>query len=116
MVNFSMPCNVKKCTLRYKCLVKLAKVPIQDFLRQTAKTLIRLHGFTSFTRPRGYKTFFMLNSAEHEIFSSNKYENANKLAFSYLLEKFSCSAIFSKKEFAIVSNLIFISMKNFMHS
>ena len=28
-------------------------------------------------RPRGYKTFFMLNSAEHEIFSANKYENAN---------------------------------------
>ena len=26
---------------------------------------------------RGYKTFFMLNSAEHEIFSANKYENAN---------------------------------------
>ena len=29
------------------------------------------------SRPRGYKTFFMLNSAEHEIFSANKYENAN---------------------------------------
>ena len=28
-------------------------------------------------RPRSYKTFFMLNSAEHEIFSANKYENAN---------------------------------------
>ena len=26
---------------------------------------------------RGHKTFFMLNSAEHEIFSANKYENAN---------------------------------------
>ena len=25
---------------------------------------------------RGYKTFFMLNSAEHEIFSANKCENA----------------------------------------
>ena len=31
--------------------------------------------------PRGYKTFFMLNSAEHEILSANKYENAsNSLA------------------------------------
>ena len=28
-------------------------------------------------RPRGHKTFFMLNSAEREIFSANKYENAN---------------------------------------
>ena len=27
--------------------------------------------------PRGYKTFFMLNSAEYENFSANKYENAN---------------------------------------
>ena len=59
-------------------------------------------------RPRGYKTFFMLNSAEHEIFPVNKsqvtnnckfflakhswewkifcykYENANYCAFSYL--------------------------------
>ena len=26
-------------------------------------------------RPRSYKTFFMLNSADHEIFSANKYEN-----------------------------------------
>ena len=27
--------------------------------------------------PEGYKTVFMFNSAEHEIFSANKYENAN---------------------------------------
>ena len=26
---------------------------------------------------QGYKTFFMLNSADHEIFSANKYENGN---------------------------------------
>ena len=40
----------------------------------------------------GYKTFFMLNSAEHEIFSANKYENA------------------------IVGIFIFISRENFMLS
>ena len=71
--------------------------------------------------PRGYKTFFMLNSAEHEIFSANKYENANNsqllLAFSYLLaEKISCSATFSKKEFAVFSNLWFINKTKFMLS
>ena len=33
------------------------------------------HRYT--TRPRGYKFVFMLNSAEHEIFSANRYENAN---------------------------------------
>ena len=38
-------------------------------------------------------------------------------AFSYLLaEKFLCSAVFSNKEFAIVSNLRFISRTNFMLS
>ena len=49
----------------------------------------------------------MLNSAEHENFSANKYENANK---------FSCSARFSKKELAIDSNLRIISTKSFMLS
>ena len=28
-------------------------------------------------RLQGYKKIFMLNSAEHETFSANKYENAN---------------------------------------
>ena len=38
-----------------------------------------------------------------------------KMVFSYLLaEKISCSAMFGKKEFAIVSKLIFISMKFFI--
>ena len=33
----------------------------------------------------GYKTFFVLNSAEHVIFSADQNENAKKmLAFSYL--------------------------------
>ena len=27
--------------------------------------------------PKVIKLFFMLNSAEHEVFSANKYENAN---------------------------------------
>ena len=31
------------------------------------------------TGPRGYKSFFMLNSAEHENFSANKYEHANEI-------------------------------------
>ena len=55
----------------------------------------------------------MLNSAEHEHFSANKYENANN---SLLAEQFSCSAMFNKKDLAIVSNLRFISRTNFMLS
>ena len=39
---------------------------------------------------------FLLNIAEHENFSANKYENAN---YSYLLaEKISCSAELSMKK------------------
>ena len=60
----------------------------------------------------------MLSSAAREIFPANKYENANSgWHFHFLLaEKVSCSAVFSKKEFAIVSNLRFISRTNFMLS
>ena len=29
---------------------------------------------------RGYKTFFMLNSAEHEILNVSKYKNIKKLS------------------------------------
>ena len=28
--------------------------------------------------PRGYKTFFMLNSVEHEIFNAHKYKNSRR--------------------------------------
>ena len=52
------------------------------------------------TRARGYKTFFHAQ----QVF-----------AFSYLLaEKFSCSAMYSKKEFAIINSLRFIRRTNFM--
>ena len=54
----------------------------------------------------------------HEIFSADKYVNAKKkqkkkqMVFSHLsAEKCSCSAMFSKKDFALVSNLRFISRK-----
>ena len=35
------------------------------------------HAFT-FTRPRVYKTFFMLNSTEHEMSNAHKNENTHK--------------------------------------
>ena len=31
--------------------------------------------------PRGYKTFFMLNSTEHEISNAHKNKNIKKLGF-----------------------------------
>ena len=33
------------------------------------------------TWPRGYKTFSMLNSVEHEILNAHKYININKFGF-----------------------------------
>ena len=32
--------------------------------------------------PRGYKTFFVLNSVEHEILNARKYKNIKKLGIS----------------------------------
>ena len=31
------------------------------------------------TRPRGYKTFFMLNSSEHEILNAHKYKKYQEI-------------------------------------
>ena len=42
---------------------------------QTANVLIPLQ---SYQGPEVIKPFFILNSAEHEIFSANEYESANK--------------------------------------
>ena len=36
---------------------------------------------TNVTWPRGYKTFFVLNSVEHEISNAHKYKNINKFSF-----------------------------------
>ena len=33
------------------------------------------------SRPRGYKTLFMLNSAEHEILNAHKCKNIKKFGF-----------------------------------
>ena len=60
--------------------------------------------------PEVIKSFFVLNLAKHENVSADKYEIPQYLAFSYSsAEKFSCSVMLSKKEFAIVCNLRFIS-------
>ena len=52
--------------------------------------------------PRGYKAFFMPNSAEHEIFSANKYENANKVGIF----------IFISREIFVLSYIVCLAGKN----
>ena len=62
-----------------------------------------------------YKTFFMLNSAEHEIFRANKYENTNISWHFHIYwhRKFHAQLCL---EFASLSNLRFISRTKFMLS
>ena len=50
------------------------------FLQVISQVVIMLKFIWSgnfWSRARGYKTFFMLNSTEDEIFSAHKCENAN---------------------------------------
>ena len=35
------------------------------------------------TRPRGYKTFFMLNSVQHEILNAHKYNKYQEMKFGF---------------------------------
>ena len=44
--------------------------------------------------PRGYKTFFMLNSVEHKILNAHKYKNINK--FSIFPAQISPECYFSR--------------------
>ena len=75
--------------------------------------------------PQGYKTFFMLNSAEHEMCPANKSQITNKCVFfvakhSYKLFSCStnvsmkCSLLINMKMLTILSIIIFISRENFM--
>ena len=69
--------------------------------------------------PRGYKTFlcsFQL-SMKFSLLINVKIPIKVGVFFSILLaEKFSCSSMFSKEEFAIVSNLRYIIRTNFILS
>ena len=45
------------------------------------KEKISLNYPENLTWPQGYKTFFVLNSIEHEILNAHKYKNIKKLGF-----------------------------------
>ena len=65
--------------------------------------------------PRGYKTFFLHNSAEYEIVSANKLKLPKIVRIFIFISReifISSSFMFSKIEFAIVSNLRIISKAN----
>ena len=67
---------------------------------------------------QGYKTFFMLNSAEHEILNAHKYKNINKLSiFSGSDKPRMLFSLLIKVEMpTIVGISTFMSRKKFMLS
>ena len=70
------------------------------------------------TWPRGYKTFFMLNSTEHEILNAHKYKNIKKFGFFFGSDKprMLFFPLINVKMPTIVGILTFMSRKNFMPS
>ena len=65
------PCRYKQDLQPYSTIKYSVSPAHQHSLIRTFNVLLNK------IRSRGYKTSFMLNSAEHEIVSANKYENAN---------------------------------------
>ena len=57
-------------------------------------TLAFRNGSSPEPRPRGYKTFFVLNSVEHEILNAHKYKNIKTL--SILQAQISLECYFSR--------------------
>ena len=66
--------------------------------------------------PRGYKTFFVLNSGEHEILNAHKYKNINKFGLFKAQLSLECyfSPLIHVKMPTIVGILTFMSGENFM--
>ena len=69
-------------------------------------------------RPRGYKTFFMLNSIEHEILNAYKYKNISRNSAFLGSDKprMLFFPLINVKMLTIVGILTFMSRKNFMLS
>ena len=83
------------------------------------KTVIYIENgevLTDRSRPQGYKTFFMLNSVEHEILNARKHKNIKKFGSFSAQISLECyfSPLINVKMPTIVGILTFMSRKNFM--
>ena len=94
-------------------LAPMSKRFLNYFPENAITFILTMYNINNEIRPRGYKTFFMLNSAEHELFSANKYENANNSwhFHIYLQRNFYAQLCLARKNLQMS-----ISMKNFMLS
>ena len=52
------------------------------------------HYYNPYSRPRGYKTFLVLNSVEHEILNAHKFKNIKK--FGLFKAQLSIGCYFSR--------------------
>ena len=50
-----------------------APISVLPFIFRTQTDISANDCFSKYTGPRGYKTFFVLNSDEHEILTAHKY-------------------------------------------
>ena len=65
---------------------------------------------------RGYRTFFMLNSVEHEILNAHKYKNIKKSAFLGSEKPRMLFFLLINVKMPTIVVLTFMSRKNFMLS
>ena len=75
---------------------------------------LNVRHFTYENWARGYKTFFMLNLAEHEIFNAHKYKNIKKFSFFSDSDKprMLLFLLINVKMPTVVGILTFMSRKN----
>ena len=74
-----LPTLLFVCFLTYSCYDGFIhpNIPVFKIMMKLKQELPNLFYYK--TRPRGYKTFFVLNSVEHEILNAYKYKNIKKL-------------------------------------
>ena len=68
-------------TSKYKCTVIVLKFYTHYLLEKNMENFFFFRKFFHKIRSRGHKTFFMLNSVEHEILNAHKYINIKKFSF-----------------------------------
>ena len=83
----------------------------------TARDILvkRRRGKVRYNRPRGYKTFFMLNSIEPKILIAHKCEHIKKLSIFQAQTSLECYILFTNVKMpTIVGILTFMSRKKIM--
>ena len=105
------PLALSKLTCIY-CLTTYT-LPRSKKMRQT-KQIRHIQAFNSQTRPRGYKTFFMLNSIEREILNVHTVKYTYRLFLGSDKPRLLFFSLINVKMPTIVGILTFMSKKNFM--